>query len=84
MSFNFEISDFASRIRVAQLSKDLTVKLRLTKLTLKLSSLFYRNGFIKSFFILNSQTLYLCLKYHHHLPLLRQIKLMSTPGHRLF
>lgn len=84
MSFLFELGDFASRIRVAQANKDLTVKVRLTALTLKLSALFYRNGFICSFFILNSQNIILRLKYHRESPFLREIKLMSTPGRRVY
>lgn len=84
MSFTSEISDFASRIRVAQASKDLTVNVRFTRLTFRLAALFYRNGFIKSFFVVNSKTLLLSLKYHHQLPLLRQITVLSSPGRRLY
>lgn len=84
MSFTSELSDFASRIRVAQSSKDLTVTVRLTKLTVRLSALFYRSGFIKSFSVVNSQVLLLFLKYHNQLPLLRHITVLSSPGRRLY
>lgn len=84
MSFTSEISDFVSRIRVAQISRDVSVRLRLTKMTLELSTLFQRHGFIQSFFILNSQTLIFRLKYKHHLPLLREMRLVSKPGRRVY
>lgn len=84
MSFTSELSDFASRIRVAQSMKDLTVPVRLTRLTFRLAALFYRNGFIKSFHVVNSKVLLLYLKYHHQLPLFRHITLFSTPGRRLY
>jgi ribosomal protein S8 len=84
MSFTSEISDFISRIKVAQLSKDVTVSLRLCKMTLELSAVFQRHGFIRSFFIVNSKTLIFRLRYKHTQPLIREIKPISTPGHRVF
>lgn len=84
MSFTYEISDYASRIRVAQANKDLTVNVRLTQMTLQLSALFYRNGLIRSFFVLNSQKLILRLKYHRTLPLLAEVTVVSTPGRRVY
>lgn len=84
MSFSSEISDFVSRIRVAHSTKDQTVSLRLTKLTLSLSGLFYRHGLIQSFCVSNSKSVLLCLKYTHGDPLLQSVIVMSLPGHRVF
>lgn len=84
MSFTCEMSDYVSRIRVAQANKDLTVNVRLTKMTLQLSALFYRNGLIRSFFVLNSQKLILRLKYQRTLPFLAELTVLSTPGRRVY
>lgn len=80
----FEIGDFISRIKVAQISKDLSVTLRLCRITLELSTIFKRLGFIQSFTVLNSKTILFRLKYHHELPFLKQLRLISTPGHRVY
>jgi small subunit ribosomal protein S8 len=84
MSFTSEIADFLSRIRVAYLSKDLSVSLRLCKTTLQLSSIFQRQGLIQSFFVADSRTIVFRLKYKHNRPLISQIKIISTPGRRVY
>lgn len=84
MSFTSEIADFASRLRVAQLSNDLSVSLRHTALTRQLSELFYFQGYIQSFFVSNSQSIVFRLKYTHRKPFLKTIRLVSTPGRRVF
>lgn len=84
MSFTSEVSDFLSRIRVAYLSKDLSVRLRLCKTTLQLSSVFQRQGLIQSFFIADSRTIIFRLKYKNNRPLIHNIKIVSTPGRRLY
>jgi small subunit ribosomal protein S8 len=84
MSFSSEISDFISRIRVAQSTKDQTVSLRLTNLTLRLSGLFYKHGLIQSFSVLNSRSVLIRLKYNHGFPVLQSITLISLPGRRIF
>ena len=84
MSFTSEISDFISRIKVAQVSKDVTVKLRLSKVTVELSTVLKRLGFIQSFCIFNSNCLIFRLKYKNSRPLIREIKTVSTPGRRVY
>jgi len=84
MTFTSEVSDFISRIKVAHISKDLTVRLRLCKTTLELSAVLKRQGFIQSVFVADSKTLIFRLKYKNNRPLIREIKPISTPGRRVF
>jgi ribosomal protein S8 len=84
MTFTHELSDFASRLRVAYIAKDLAVAVRLTRLTLELSGLFYRQGFIQSFSIQNSRKILIRLKYSNNRPLLKKITVISTPGRRVY
>jgi ribosomal protein S8 len=84
MSFTSEIADFLSRIRVAYLSKDLSVRLRLCKTTLQLSSIFYRQGLIQSFSVADSRTIIFRLKYKNNRPLINQLQIVSTPGRRVY
>lgn len=84
MSTNSQLSDFVTRIKIAQHRKDVAVIIRLSKLTFLLATLFYRSGFIKSFYVVNGKDLLLALKYHNQLPLIRQLKVVSSPGHRVY
>lgn len=84
MSVSSQLLDFATRIKVAQYRKHTGVTIRLTNLTFRLAALFYRNGFIKSFYVVNGKELLLGLKYHNQLPLIRQLKVVSSSGHRVY
>lgn len=84
MAFTSELSAFANCIKVAYVAKDLSVKVKVTKLNLALCALFYRYGLIQSFFIKNSHSVVVRLQYHHNSPLLKRFSVISTPGHRVF
>lgn len=84
MTFTSEISDLISRIKVAHISKDLSVRVRLCKTTLELSAVLKRQGFIQSMFIADSKTIIYRLKYKNNCPLIKEIKPISTPGRRVY
>jgi ribosomal protein S8 len=84
MTANFIISDFVSRINVAVARRLLTVVVLRNSLSVQVVYLLYINGVISSFRFSNNRRIIIFLKYFKSFSAFRGIKIVSTPGHRVF
>lgn len=60
-----------------------TAKVPFTSFTFQLLSLFLSHGLIQSFSVKGS-VIEVRLKYFRRLPVIKKIKVISTPGHRVY
>lgn len=81
LTFNYELADFASRLRLGSHSHYESIKVRRNNLSLGLLQLLYRNGVIRGFFCEGS-IIKVFLKYYYGKPALRLIRLISKPSVR--
>lgn len=81
LSFNNELADLASRLRLGSRSHYESIQVRRNTLALSLLQLLYRNGVIRGFFC-ERLTIKVFLKYYHGRPTLRLIRLISKPSAR--
>lgn len=84
MSSNFSISDFIARINVALSRKLVSVYVDRTLVNIRLLDVFYKNGLIRGFELKDDAEILVLLKYHLSLPIPRYLKIISTPGRRVF
>jgi len=81
----FQFADLVSRLHVASCTNVISVKITFTKLNLRLLSLFYLEGFLDSFRVLNGFIfVYLRNNIFYNFLLFKQVQLFSTPGRRVF
>ena len=83
MAHNHTLSDIAIRFMVSYRGYNKTVVLNKTSMSLKLVKLLYQQGLILSF-NLNDDKIVVELKYNRGQPLWKSIKVVSTPGHRVY
>ena len=83
MTVNFIISDLVSRLNVASRKRLLTVKVIRTDFSIRILSLLYSNGVINSFQICRNY-IFVYLKYYKMVSAFKFIKIISTPGNRVF
>lgn len=83
LSFNFELADFVSRMRLGSRSHYQSIKVRRNNLSFALLQLLYKNGVIRGFFC-EQLTIKVFLKYYHGRPTLRKIKLITRPSSRAY
>jgi len=84
MSANFTISDFTARINVALSRKLISVYVSRNVVNIKLLDLFYRNGLIRGYIVKDNSEVLVLLKYYLNSPMPRSIKVISTPGRRIY
>lgn len=84
MCVNYQLADLLVRIKVGCRSYDRTVRVQATDFNIKVLTVLYRQGAISSFFITNQHDILVHLKYTNSKPLIKDIKLISKPGHRIF
>jgi len=84
MCVNYQLADLLVRIKVGGRTYDKIVKVSLTKSNLSIIAALYRQGAISSFFVANDREVLVTLKYTYGKPLIKDIKVISTPGRRIF
>lgn len=83
LSFNFELADFVSRMRLGSRSHYQSIKVRRNNLSFALLQLLYNNGVIRGFFC-ERLTIKVFLKYYYGKPTLRKIRLITRPSSRAY
>jgi ribosomal protein S8 len=78
-----ELANFCSILNVAGAAIDKVVLLRISNISKELLTILYRNGIINNFFIRNNEFL-VVLKFFRSKSFLKKIKIVSTPGHRVY
>jgi len=84
MSANFIISDFVSRLNNSILHRLSTVLVVRNNLSAQVIFLLYKNGVISGFRCFDNGCIIVFLKYFKSFSAIRLIKIISTPGHRVF
>jgi len=80
---NFDIADICVRLNVGCKAYDKIIALRITKISKRIVNILYRQGIINSFFVRDDKIL-VVLKYIRSKPFIKNIKVMSTPGKRIY
>jgi ribosomal protein S8 len=80
---NYIIGDLISRLRVALNGHLSRIKVLNSKISLNILAIFYENGLICGYQIEN-QFIMVYLKYYKNLPVFLNIKLISTPGKKVY
>ncbi len=88
MSMQDPIGDMFTCIRNSQLVKKNIVKICYSKFKLSILNIFYSEGFIKNFKIINynnyKKKILIYLKYYNNKPVITKIKRISSPGLRVY
>lgn len=84
MCVNHQLSDLLVRIQVGGRTYDKIIKVQCTVYNLKILSVLYRQGAISSFYVGNHKDIFVYLKYFFGKPFIRNIKVISTPGKRVY
>jgi len=83
LTFNFELADLVSRLRLGSRSHYVYGYVRRNNLSLSLLQLLYHNGFIRGFFC-DKLTIKVFFKYYHGKPVLRKLTLITRPSRRAY
>ena len=82
------IGDMITRIRNAQLRTLYNVKVPSSKYRAKILEVLKQEGYISNYKLLpdskNKSSLVVDLKYHNGLPVIKEIKIVSKPGRRIY
>jgi small subunit ribosomal protein S8 len=81
---NYVLGDMISRLRVAAKARYKSVDVLCTKLSLDVLEVLYKNGLIRGFYISNCGSIRVFLKYYQNKPVYFDMKLVSSPGRRVF
>ena len=88
MTFMDPISDMITRIRNAQMRFLNNVKIPSSKFRMKILDVLKQEGYISDYKFLsgsnNKATLSVDLKYNNGLPVIKEIKMVSKPGRRIY
>ena len=88
MTFMDPISDMITRIRNAQMRFLNNVKIPSSKFRMKILDVLKQEGYISDYKSLsgsnNKGTLSVDLKYNNGLPVIKEIKMVSKPGRRIY
>lgn len=87
MSMTDPVADMLTRIRNACSAGHRRVDMPASKLKSELARLLHANHYIQDFKVLDDEgrsVLRLYLKYHNELPVIRELKRVSTPGLRRY
>jgi len=82
------VGDMITRIRNAQLRALYSVKIPSSKFRAKILEVLKQEGYISNYKLLsdskNKSSLVVDLKYHNGLPVIKEIKIVSKPGRRIY
>ncbi len=79
------IADLLSRIRNAQMASQIELVVPYSKMKYAIVQLLEREGWIAGMAIVDdNQGIKILLKYDHGQPIIREIKRISKPGHRVY
>ena len=88
MSFADPIGDMITRIRNAQMRTSSKVSIPNSKFRVKILEVLKQEGYISNYKILsdskNKGSLLVDLKYNNGLPVIKEIKIVSKPGRRIY
>ena len=88
MAFVDPISDMIARIRNAQMRSLNNVKIPSSKFRIKILDVLKQEGYISDYKLLsdskNIDSLSVNLKYNNGLPVIKEIKIVSKPGRRIY
>ncbi len=88
MTFVDPISDMITRIRNAQMRMSKNVTIPNSKFRIRILEVLKQEGYISDYKLLsdsnNKNTLSVDLKYSNGLPVIREIKIISKPGRRIY
>ena len=88
MAFVDPISDMLTRIRNAQMRLLGNVSIPNSKFRIKILEVLKQEGYISDYKLLtnsnNKDILYVNLKYNNGLPVIKEIKIVSKPGRRIY
>lgn len=88
MTFVDPISDMITRIRNAQMRLSKNVTIPNSKFRIRILEVLKQEGYISDYKLLsdsnNKNTLSVDLKYSNGLPVIREIKIISKPGRRIY
>jgi small subunit ribosomal protein S8 len=88
MTFVDPISDMIARIRNAQMRMSKNVTIPNSKFRIRILEVLKQEGYISDYKLLpdsnNKNTLSVDLKYSNGLPVIREIKIISKPGRRIY
>jgi len=88
MAFVDPISDMITRIRNAQMRSLNNVKIPSSKFRIKILDVLKQEGYISDYKLLsdskNIDSLSVNLKYNNGLPVIKEIKIVSKPGRRIY
>ena len=88
MAFIDPISDMIARIRNAQMRMLNNVKIPNSKFRAKILDILKQEGYISGYKFLpndkNKSELFVDLKYNNGLPVIKEIKIISKPGRRIY
>ena len=88
MTFVDPISDMIARIRNAQMRLSKNVTIPNSKFRIRILEVLKQEGYISDYKLLsdsnNKNTLSVDLKYSNGLPVIREIKIISKPGRRIY
>ena len=88
MTFVDPISDMIARIRNAQMRLSKNVTIPNSKFRIRILEVLKQEGYISDYKLLsdsnNKNTLFVDLKYSNGLPVIREIKIISKPGRRIY
>ena len=88
MTFVDPISDMITRIRNAQMRLSRNVTIANSKFRIRILEVLKQEGYISDYKLLpdsnNKNTLSVDLKYSNGLPVIREIKIISKPGRRIY
>ena len=84
MSYPYIVSDSFARIKAAISFKKPGVVIKRSKFMLSILKFLLNEGYINGFKIINSEYIYVILKYSSGSSIIRTLKVISTPGRRLY
>ena len=88
MTFVDPVGDMITRIRNAQLRALYNVKIPSSKFRAKILEVLKQEGYISNYKLLsdskNKNSLVVDLQYHNGLPVVKEIKIVSKPGRRIY
>jgi len=88
MAFIDPISDMITRIRNAQMRLLSNVKIPNSKFRVKILDVLKREGYISNYKVIKDankkEVIFVDLKYHEGLPVIKEIKRVSKPGRRIY
>jgi ribosomal protein S8 len=80
---NYIIGDLISRLKVGSKGHLISIKVLNSKISIKILDIFYENGLIRGYHI-NVNSIIVFLKYYKNTPVFFDVKLISTPGKKVY